>query len=590
MRKDILVATILGLTCAMASAQDLQAGTFQAIPEIHQKHFIPGALQLQISPRGMEIFKTKLRNLIITQADFDPSEMVFDPIKKDWDRPIKLDDIQAPEETKALIRMVREMLSKWLVGFALNDLRPSIEMGDSNLEATYSKFSLVTDEDLLKSLGKTTGAVLTLEMNIKQAEFKTSSIRYFDLNNIFAKAKVDGVSLKVAGPERPLKVRIPFYVKISPQNSIEFEALRFENNLNDVDLELKYGHLIVPNVEIHIDDQVYRLNKKQLDSEVVSRLPALLGQVKTLISNFATTELPRILNEKAKQNMKAKLEEIQPLAAPGSSNPQDHFFWGLQLAEISQKTAVQVKLNAFVEDLVEFDDIHHPPNPKNAASGSANLNAAPLDSYDVGVSIDRGLINRLLQLSFERRFFEKIPLEKEKTLRLTKAPVVDVLAEQPAIEADGKTGKIKLSVSLKVPAGIVTGLKKAAIKDQFEMSMDVVAQLAERSFPDCGTKPGDKGIAILLSTVNLDSIAVDGKWFVFPIGKIFKGAVMNSIRESVKELTAEWANLGGKSVGGCISPPKEILGIKLNIGQIGVDPNGHLLMFLNYAKPAARSL
>jgi hypothetical protein len=563
-------------------SQEIQR--LQSLPNISTRHLIPGAIQLKVTPRGMEIFRNKLRNIVITQADLDPAEIGFEPITKVWDDPIKLDELKVSPQTGSMIKMIREVLSKWLVGFALNDIRPTIEMGDALLQATYNRFALVTDENLLRALGKTTGAVLVLELEIKETTFRTSYLNFFDLDNKFIRAKAEDVAVKIGGESPPLKVRIPFYVKISSQNTLEFEVLNFENNLNETNLELKYGNLIVPNIEIHIDDQVFKFNKKQLDAELTNSLPSILLQVRSFLANFASVELPKILNEKAQQVLVKKIEEIQPIMAPGAINQQDHFFWGLQLAEISQNQSLQVKLNVLAEDETQFDSVHTAPRKADWARGNPNFNVVPADSYDVAVSIDRGLINRLMQLSYERKFFEKIPIENNRTLKLTAAPVIDSVPGLPALGTQKKTNFIRAQVSLKVPAGIVTGLKRAAIKDEFEMSMEVIAKLEERSYPDCGSRPGEKGIAILLTRANTDSIVIDKKWMVFPVGKLLTGAVMKSVQNTIKEMTKDWATKG-QSIGGCFSPPKELLGLNLNVDQLGMDPNGHLMIYFNYSRP-----
>lgn len=561
---------------------DLQS-SFGPPPELKQKNFIPGALQVQISPRGLEIFKTKLRSMIITQAALDPAEIPLDPFTKEWDQAIKWDDLQSSPESKALVKMVREMLSKWLVGFSLNDLRPQLQVGDSMIVTKYSRFALVTDEALLRSLGKNTGAVLALELEIKESNVSTSYLKFFDLNNTFLKAQVQDLSLKIAGGNTPLKLRLPFYVKINEKNSLEFEALKIESNLNNIDLQLKYSNLLVPNVEIHIDDQVFKMNKSQLDAQITANLPAALVQIRSFISGFATSELPKILNEKAQQLLGKTLEEIQPINAPGSDNPQDHFFWGLQLAGIQQNQNLQVKLNAFAEDEPQYAKLHTPPKKEQSSRGAPNLNVVKPEAYDVGVSVDRGLINRLLQLSFERKFFEKIPVQKNMTLKLTQSPTVDAAPGVNGIGANPKSTMMKIQVALKIPAGIITGLQKLAIKDQFEMSMEILARLEEKEYPTCGTRAGEKGIAILLTKINLDSVFVDDQWFTFPIGKLFKGAVMDAIKKTLTDISKDWAG-AGQSIGGCFTPPREILGLKLDVGQIGMDPKGHLLIYFDYAR------
>ncbi len=582
---------------SVAHAQESQH--YQAPPLLKDKNFINNAIGLQITPRGMEIFKTKLKSLIVTTADFDPSDVSFDPFEKKFDKPIPWDDFKLSPANRQILDQTKKFLSELLIGFSLNEVQPWILVGGSQFEARFSRFALVTDEELLHLLGKTTGAVLALEVEVQEAKISADSVKVFDLNNHLFKKPfgMTDLSVKIAGKnKKPLKVRLPFYVNITPDSTLHFEAIRVESNLSTVDIEPGYTQILSPSISLTIDDKTYQVNPKKLDSLFESGKPMMVEKLKSFLSDFAQTELPRILNEKVQASMVKKLEEVQPLSAPGSLDKEDRFFYGLQLGQINQDKALYLNMNAYVED-----DPSHPhakPRAQDKSRGAPSFTLVDPSAYDCGVSVDRGFINRLLQLSFERKFFEKIPINSGSTLRLTAVPTVDSISTTTPLkvdpQADPKQTQIKIQISLQVPAGLVQGIQKLAISDHFEMSIQALAQLKEMPFPACGDFPGDKGISIMLTKLNLDSLVVDDKWLT-PIGKLFRNKVNSSIRSSLAEISAPWQSQG-QSIGGCFIPPKEVIGLKLDVAQLGMDPHGHLMIYFTYAKstrsgmPAAANL
>lgn len=583
------LAFVLVSISIFSSAQAQETQRFQAAPMLKDKNFMSNAIGLQITPRGMETFKTRLRSLIVTTADFDPSDVTFDPFEKKFEKPIPWDDIRLSPANRQVLDQTKKFLSELLIGFSFNEVQPWILVGGAQFEARFSRFALVSDEELLHLLGKTMGAVLALELEVQEAQLSTDSIKVFDLNNHLFKKPfgMTDLSVKIAGKnKKPLKVRLPFYVSITPESTLQFEAIRVESNLSTVDIEPAYSQILSPSISLTVDDQTYQVNPKKLDSLFKNSKPMIVEKLKSFLSDFAQTELPRILNEKVQASMVKKLEEVQPLSAPGSLDKDDHFFYGLQLGQIRQDKSLFLNMNAYIEDAPSHP--HAKPRPQDKSRGAPSFNWIDPSTYDCGVSVDRGFINRLLQLSFERKFFEKIPVTNETTLKLTAVPTIDSISTTAPLKKDPATDpkqtQIKIQISLQVPAGMVQGVQKLAISDHFEMSIQAIAQLKEMPFPACGDYPGDKGISIMLTKLNLDSLVIDEKWLT-GIGKLFKNKVLNSIKGALSEISTPWQQQG-QSIGGCFIPPTEVIGLKLDVARLDMDPQGHLMIYFTYAKGA----
>lgn len=580
-KKHVSQLLLTGLI-ALSTAVSAQERTPQ--PVIPKKHLIKDAIRIQITPRGMGLFENRL-NSILGNMGIDLSEGYFPAFKHEAKKSIRWEDLGQNESQKALIGTVRGMLSRWLIGFSLQELRPGFEMGDSGYKATFERFAIVADRELLTSLGREGGAVLAMELAIKDITFGTEKIRVWDMNNEFlGKIGADFVSLDAA-KKAPLKLRLPFYVKINNQGDLEFEALNIDTNIDQVDLDFRFQKLVVPQIAIEINGRRFEMNSNELEKELKSNLPAVLLKVRSALKDFATKQLPAVLNAKAKDFLKGKLEEVNRMDPPGSEPPVTNpLLWGVQVSEISNPLNMKVGLNAWVEDPVRP---MKPLDPKLGSRGAPAMGSMHNTQFDVAMSIDRGFINRILSHSFDRRLFEKIPLDEEqakkerrpvKVLKLTETPKVD------SLKTAKPTGSpleafLKISTKVKVPPGTVKGIKKAALKDNFEMWFDLVAKIKKSPYTD--------GVQIFLYAIDMNTVRLDESYLTV-IGRMIKGTVISGLKEELTEMTKDWKTTE-TPIPGSLPLPPEILGIKLDMKLMELDPNGHLVMYLTYADPSRQA-
>lgn len=582
MSKKQMSKLLLTSLVALASTVSAQERTPQ--PVVPQKHMIKNAIQIQISPRGMGLFEHRL-NSILGNMGIDLSEGYFPAFKHEAQKSIRWEDLGQSESQKALIGTIRGMLSRWLIGFSLQELRPGFEMGDSGYKATFERFAIVADRDLLRSLGREGGAVLAMELAVKDITFGTEKVRVWDINNEFlGKVGADFVSVEAA-KKAPLKLRLPFYVKINQKGDLEFEALNIDTNIDQVDLDLRFTKLVVPQIAIEINGRRFEMNQAELEKELKGNLPAVLLKVRAAMKDFATKQLPAVLNAKAKDFLKGKLEEVNRMDPPGSEGPViNPLLWGVQVSEISNPENMKVGLNAWVEDPVRPNK---PLDPKLSSRGAPAMRSMHNTQYDVAMSIDRGFINRILSHSFDRKLFEKIPLDEEqakkerrpvKVLKLTETPKVDSL-KVATPSGSPLEAFLKISTKVKVPPGTVKGIKKAVLQDNFEMWFDLVAKIKKSPYTD--------GVQIFLYAIDMNSVRLDESYLTV-LGKLMKGTVISGLKEELTDMTKDWKKVE-TPIPGSLPLPPEILGIKLDMKLMELDPNGHLVMYLTYADPTQQA-
>lgn len=541
-------------------------------PQIETKHLMPRAVQVQITPRGMKYFDTRL-NEILGNLGVTLKEGYFPEMSYTMDTPLRPEDYATSNpEAVRIYHQVRDLLTTWLVGFSLNEHRPTIEIGESGYIGQFSRFGLVTDEALMKSLGKRDGAILAIELEVKKITFGTSSVRAWDRNNpVLGKIGLDEVTVVAGAEEMPLKIRLPFYLRMNSDGGLEFEALELQNNLESIPLSLDYKKIVTPTFSVELNGKKYALNTQELDKLLLQQAPTILAKVREGLGDFMRTQLPSLLNSKAKELLSGQLEQVQDMAPPGrdASDPRPNFKWGLQLQNLNLQNSLNIDLTAYVEDPINGKSA---PKANQASRGAPKINLIPQSDFDLALSVDRALINRVLQLSFERRHFEAIPQSDGSVLKLKSAPTIDYVKTPAGTRLQAQEAFVKLRVSIENQPGSIF------LKNTITVAFDIIAKIRRMS-----DKPG---MQLVLHSIDPDSMFLDDK-YISLAGALFKGKVREGVKDELLKKSAGWSK-GDEAIPGELPLPPELLGIKLDINRVVMDPNGHFVMYLDYAKTGAK--
>lgn len=568
-RKIPRLKMIMPLLMALQSVNTLAT---ERLPLLEQKHLLPNAVQLQITPRGMEYFDSKLSD-ILGNLGVKLDEGYFPAMKYTFEKEINPDDyIETQPDAVKVYKKVRDLLTQWLVGFSMNNHRPVIEIGESGYIAQFSRFGLVTDEALMNALGKRDGAILAIELEVKQLSILTNSVLAWDMNNEYlGKVGGENVTITAGSPETPLKVRLPFYIRMNNQGGLEFEALEINNNLNHIPVAIKYEKLIVPIFAVEINGKKFYLNNSEVDKLFQSQAPMILEKVRENLGDFARQQLPVMLNEKAKEFLGGSLEQVQDMIPPGKEDydTRPNFKWGLKLQNINLKKSLNIDLTAYIEDATNPNS---KPIQSHASRGAPSFGVVQQNSYDLALSVDRALINRVLQLSFERKNFEKIPQSDGSILKLKAAPLIDYVKIPANVALKPEETFVKLRVSIENNPGSIF------LKDTIVIDFDIIAKLRQLS---------DKsGMQLALYSIDIDSMHLDDKYITWA-GALFKGKVRQGVKDELAKRSAGW-KVNNEVIPGSLPLPPEVLGIKLDINRVVMDPKGHLVMYLDYAKTGAK--
>ena len=565
-RTTILSCLLIALASAFpALSQETGPGLkFEWNPVTELKQ----AVQVNITPRGEQLFSNDLLG-VVANAGFRISEGYFAPIDNTASTDIDLDELEkmAPEEVQ-MFKSVRTLLTQWLTGFPMNPHRPAIHIGQSEYQASIDRFSLQTNRELLKQLKKSDGAVLQLEMSISKVIARTDNVRVWDANNPhLGKIGTDDTEIELGDDNTPIRLFVPFYIRINSQNLLEFEAIRIDENMMDIPVEVRYKKIAVPSVVIEIDGNRYPMNNKQLEKTLHENAPMVFTKIREELTRFAHEQLPLVLNQEVQKMTVGALDQVLMMPPPGKDDKDTRpdLIWGLRLKRMDLKDALEIELSAFMDD--PHRQLHldppPPPQPSHAAQAPAKF-IYPVDKYDVGIALNRSLINRLLQLSYHRKNFDKIPMEPGKPpMKLVAVPLVDYTTPR---SSNPKEAFFRIKVMAEVSP------QHFALDEKVIISLDLIAKIRQAK---------DKtGMELVLDSIDPNSIKMDER-YLSRIGGLLPGFVMSQVKKTIMSASDEWQKKENV-IPGKIPLPPEVIGIKLDIEKVEFSSTGYLMMYCSY--------
>ncbi len=560
------------LCSSIALASDFVTLTDVGTKTSIQKHLIKNAISVQITPRGQKPFDTNLSQ-VLGNLGANVDEGYFPTQSFSVSKPIRIEDYtDRNAEAVKIFKQVRELFTKWFVGLSINDPRPKVEIGESGYTAQFSRFGLVTDSSLMSKLGKRDGAILAIELEIKKLNIGTRGIQVWDLENEFlGKAGLEDVNLQAGSDGNPIKMRLPFYIRVNSEGKLVFEALEVTQNLDSVNIDIDYKKLVIPQLAVLINGKQYNLNNQEIEKLISDNMPELLITLRKYIGNFAKKDLPALLNKKMAEALSGSLEETQEMKPPGApeGDRRPNFKWGFVLSSINLQKSLNINLHAYAEDTLN-------PNSglttTDGARGVAEMNGMSDSDYDIGMALDRGLINRILKLSYQRKNFEKIKMSDGSSMKLMASPWIDYIKTPSWGKVYPNETFIKLHVSVENKPDTVW------LKNTITLDFDIIAVLRNPK--------GKEGMQIFLKAIDLESLWMDPS-FTTPLGRLFPGKIRKGIQEKLYEISKPWA-AKEQPIEGNLPMPPEILGMKLDLQKVSMDSTGNLVMYLNYNKDSVR--
>jgi hypothetical protein len=316
----------------------------------------------------------------------------------------------------------------------------------------------------------------------------------------------------------------------------------------------------LPKVDIIINGKVIPVNQKTIEKQLLAEKPKLVQALQTYLADMAENKVPQTVNsllaDKMPQGFR-DLNTMQPAGGPTGLDKSQLFKWGITPKEIKlTRDHLYVGVDGSVWDPLKPDtDLSRFYVGRNLVPRVDQVN---IDRYDVALAIHQSLINRMMELSFKRGYFDKIPVGTSgESFALTR---------QPEIRMDGTMPRDQAKLHLRISQH-VGGISKLVVRNPFEFELDINVKLV----------PAAGGTAsLVIDQIDENSINVESKYIKMGI---FKGTVMSKVRKKIQK-----ANATFRSKATVLVPkmpfPYPLAGMTYSIKDFQSDANGYLVLYV----------
>jgi hypothetical protein len=214
-------------------------------------------------------------------------------------------------------------------------------------------------------------------------------------------------------------------------------------------------------------------------------------------------------------------------------------------------------LDAFIRDSSESGTSALDDRLVGSVLGAQSRTLDAKNDWDVAVTLNEGMINRLLQLSDKRGYYSHITSSSGARYRNIQRPEVRFSGRLP------NDPTLAPSIRLKIYHN-VTGFSSLAVNNPVEVEFELRVKL----------KVVDGKIQMISDGVDASSVYVPRSSAAY---EFLWPKVLSSARQQILDM-----NLTNIVVADEIPIPNDLFGFPMNIMRATTDPNGHIVVFMNY--------
>ncbi len=548
--KRHLATVTAALTASLAAASALAA-----TPPPGVEH----AIGLFMTAQAQEYFHQNLTQVLFMNG-YSLDQGAFDSWHYEAQDPLVLDNLPVEyQKFKGSLGTVRDLLKHWLRGFELKDPLFAADVTGIQYQASFKKFGLTADANATMALNQPNSAILVFAMEVPELRITVDSVRARDLNNPFLGAfGIDNISTGLAAGSQPLTISVPLLLNVTPSGGFGVKVLSVTSNFSDIALGLDFKRpMLLPEVELLVNGHPVKLNQKTLEDNLLKHEMDMLQALQKYLGDFAENNVPGIVNALIEKNMPEGFSEVNEMNPPGADNPgqDDKFKWGLTPESLAlDHQHLFLGFSSWVQDpkVGNSDSVYY-----HACSPLPKLADLPVTDYDMALSVNQGFINRMLELSYARKYFEAIPAGGE----------VLTLVAPPTLKIDGSAGANKGKVHMRVQ-NVIKGIRSWFVNNPFQFEADMVVRPVHQK---------DGSNQLVVDQIDEKSVTIEKKYIRTGL---MSGAVHSVVLSHLKDANKQFAKTPKVLVQN-LPIPSQVGGIPINVTAFQADPNGYLVLYVN---------
>jgi len=521
---------------------------------------VPHMLGLYLSQKGLAPFENNFDKILELNGISTTGYSIPEYRKKM--EPTKFNDL-IPDNKKLhdVAAKVRYYFNKFFEGFRIRNTHQfEFEVDGIELSGAWKKFGFKILNSIVSPDESEQGINALVEIQASELKFYVDKIRARDYKHKFiGDIGVDGFYIELKeGDMTPLTVRIPLNIFVKSNGGLRVEVGSIEENI--LQLKLKGGvktPMTLPRIEIRINGRRAWLRLDEVEHLLKAQLPKVVQGLQEAGHKFLNENVQAIANEKINELTGKGFTEVNEMAPLGLEDGKvdTNYIWGLSIDkfEYMDRSILHAGLLGFVKD----------PKVQNSVLTPADFmaKAEPLlatfkdEQFDLAISLNQGFLNRMLLLGFKRNYFAKMKTSGGETLQLVRTPKLDFINK-----GNGKSPTLAIRTKY-----TVTGWQKIFVRNPIEISVDLLVQFIK-------TADGKNKMVVMGADYNRASI--ENKYI-----KLFKKKVRSEVKKKLKGISK---SIQGMVLSEDLPLPPQIGGIKVKVSKTKVDPNGHLIVFLDY--------
>ena len=539
------------------------------------REYIGNALGVYVTPRGQKYFQKNLPEVMF-RAGYSFDDGGFPKFDYPFDQALSLENLPpALVPYRATLQSVYDAVHTYFSGYPFQN--PLLDVAIKNIQysAQFQTFGINVGKNS-KKYGTTDGVVLIVNIVVPKVQVQFEQVLLSDNANLVLKNEnvnghlvpkkvplqsgVNNLKAELKPESAPLAIQIPIQFRVDPREGILIKVLNIKTNLDQILPQVTYDvPLVLPHIRLFVEDQEIVPDLKALEQELAGNMNSLLQALQAQVNPYIQTEGVKLANDVIEAHLKDGAEEIMGIAPPGleKSTAADEFQLGVrpQDLELNPLGQIHFGLSAFVED----PKLAHSQSALPAATAKLPVfDSYDPTQYDVAVSLNQEFVNRLLQLSFQRGYFNKVPCDT----------VICRFVEAPRFVVDESLGKDRARLHLKIEKPI-SGIKVLAVKNPVQASMDMYVHFV---------RAANGTFSVVMDGADENSIQIDEKFIRFDLlrGKVFTGA-----KQIIHDLSVGYQNKPMQLLNS-IPIPEALFGIPIKIKDLQSENNGNILLYLEY--------
>lgn len=400
---------------------------------------------------------------------------------------------QNPAET--LSRNLTQVFQSREFKTYLGGFNPHVHIGQLDFDVQLEQIRVLTSFEKLQSIAEgRSGVWAEVEISLNHLNIQAQKM---GVDLVAPGVGHTGVNHLAVSTQKPITVRVPFFLSLEGDSSPRVEILNLEG-IQLTNLDVQFQDFILPKIEILIDGhKVDLIPKDSVWEKAITALKqqSLSKELAPQVLKYLNTAINQVLQTKADTlnpslNLSPVLSQISK--ALGNTLNSNDLRLDINLSQLNTRSDNSVLVGARVQPTSKIKTSQEP-------NRRCEISCWP---HDMAVAVNRELMQDMINALWEKGFFSNIPVSNSQLVSLVEPPQ---LVSQSTVEGHNKAQKLALDLQIRPQQ--TRGMKLTGDNFNLKLRMEIMIEM---------TPDGD-GVKFDVLGFKADKIAFRESDLAFPL-------------------------------------------------------------------------